>query len=203
MQSHQLANQTSYQFEFYSPAELVEAARKTMGSIDLDPASSAVANNTVKAKQYCTEQDDGLSKTWYGNVWMNHPWGAKENACKKNCKKKRCKKRGYHLLKDFPGNFAWVNRLVNSYRNYTIDQACCITYASTSENWFKLLKQYPMCLLDGRTSFYNAEGELLEQNTKGCAVTYLGPSIDLFADNFSPFGDVMIPYKKIVGVINA
>jgi hypothetical protein len=38
--------------EWYTPAKYVEAARRCMGSIDTDPASSEFANRTVKAGTY-------------------------------------------------------------------------------------------------------------------------------------------------------
>ena len=53
-------------FEWYTPAYIIEAARKTMGTIDLDPASSVIANETVKATTFYTIDDDGLIKEWGG-----------------------------------------------------------------------------------------------------------------------------------------
>lgn len=60
--------------EWYTPADIIERARRLMGGIDLDPASSAVANDTVKAEMYFTAADDGLTQDWHGRVWLNPPY---------------------------------------------------------------------------------------------------------------------------------
>lgn len=47
-----------------------------MGSIDLDPCSSAYFNQTVKASQYYSLDDrgeDGLTLPWRGSVFVNPP----------------------------------------------------------------------------------------------------------------------------------
>lgn len=62
--------------EWYTPKEFIDSARKVMGSIDLDPASSKRAQKTVGALQYLTIDNDGLSYDWTGNVWMNPPYAS-------------------------------------------------------------------------------------------------------------------------------
>src|SRR5262249_52907862 len=54
--------------EWYTPGEFIESARSVMGSIDLDPATSALAQEVVRATRFFTKDDDGLTKEWCGNV---------------------------------------------------------------------------------------------------------------------------------------
>ena len=194
MQAHQLVNQNSGNYELYTPPEITAAVRAMFGVIDLDPASSEIANKAVQAKQYFTEEDDGLSKEWFGNVWLNHPFGKYEKACSKNCKKKICERRGYHLLKDFPGNNAWINKLAESYESGQVEQALNIVFCSTSETWFKPLLKYPQCFIDGRTNFVKPDGTVDGSATKGCVITYLGEDVELFAKHFRQFGEIKVKY---------
>lgn len=59
--------------DWISPVDFIEAARNTMGSIDLDPASDEEANQVVKAGKFFTKEDDGLKQTYFGNIWENPP----------------------------------------------------------------------------------------------------------------------------------
>ena len=186
-QAHQLCNQTSGNWEYYTAPIIVHASRLVMGSIDLDPASSDIANKTVKAKAYYTIEDDGLSKDWLGNIWLNHPFHKGEKACpklRKRCKKKICKQRGFHIDEDIPSNSKWINKLISEYETNNIFQAMSICYASTSENWFFPLLDFPQCYLNPRTNYFDKHGNLIKGVSKGSVVTYIGPKVKLFEEVF-------------------
>jgi DNA N-6-adenine-methyltransferase (Dam) len=61
-------------FEWYTPPHIIEAARRVLGTIDLDPASCREAQECVHATQFFTTTDDGLQQTWRGRVWLNPPY---------------------------------------------------------------------------------------------------------------------------------
>ena len=66
-------------YERYTPPQYLEAARQVMGGIDLDPASCEIANQNVKATKFYTEEENGLTKEWRGNIWLNPPYSIVES----------------------------------------------------------------------------------------------------------------------------
>ena len=64
--------------EAYTPRDVVEASRATLGAIDLDPASCALANTVVRASSFFSFHDDGLNRPWRGRTFCNPPGGKSE-----------------------------------------------------------------------------------------------------------------------------
>lgn len=56
--------------EWLTPPEIIRA----IGPFDLDPCAPIV-RPWPTALQHFTIEDDGLSKKWFGRVWMNPPYG--------------------------------------------------------------------------------------------------------------------------------
>ena len=198
LSSHQLANQSSGDVEYYTQKYIIELARNVLGEIELGPASNFIANRTVKAQRIFTRKENGLLQTWRGKVWMNHPFHKGEKACKKNCKKKNCipstnpKKptRGHCITEDIPSNLQWIDKLVSEYRAGNVEEAICITFSSMSETWMKPLLEFPQCFPYGRIHYRKPDGTIERNVTKGSLITYLGPHPDRFAQVFSAIGKV-------------
>lgn len=160
------ALQQSENNEWYTPAPYIEAARRVMGSVDLDPASNALANEIVQAARFYTIQDNGLSCVWHGNVWLNPPYGRDEGESNQGI---------------------WSTYLLQQFQNKTVSQAILLVNAVTDRQWFQPLWDYLICFTHHRIRFYN---ELREfgQPTHGNALVYLGDNQSGFTREFSAFG---------------
>lgn len=154
--------------EWYTPSRYIDAARKVMGSIDLDGASCEAANKVVGATQFFTAVDDALNKPWHGNVWLNPPYG-------KSAPK---------------GNTLFIPKLVAEYKAGNVTAAITLTSAhGTETSWFKQLWDFTVCFTDHRVLYWNEDG--IGAPTFGSAFTYMGPNPDLFTAVFSQFGTVV------------
>ena len=149
--------------EWYTPSEYIEAARGLMGSIDLDPASSDIANETVKASRYYTEEMDGLSLPWGGNVWMNPPYSSDKIG-------------------------AFIDKLEEELPN--IKSALVLVNNATETAWFVKLvgMSSAVCFPRGRIKFIDAQGRNSGAPLQGQAVLYIGLDTEAFCDTFSRFG---------------
>ncbi len=76
--------------DFYTSPIILNAARQALGRIDVDPASHAVANWEVKATQFFSINDDGLTKDWNGTVWLNPPFSQWQNWVPKIIREFQC-----------------------------------------------------------------------------------------------------------------
>lgn len=67
---------SSEELSWITPPEIIEKVTKVLGFIDLDPASSVIANKFVKASRIITEQDDIFkSDLSCETLYMNPPFG--------------------------------------------------------------------------------------------------------------------------------
>lgn len=196
MTNHQLINATSGDVEWYTPSFIIEAVRATFGSIELDPASCKSANERVGANLFFGIDDNSLFRPWIAKtLFQNHPFGKAEEACKPDCQKQIKNKAHKHHDYPYYGNTAWINKLESEFAIGHVENACCITFAATSEAWFQPLLRRPICFLAPRTNYVGADGKPVSGVSKGSAVTLftreLGMVVD-FRSAFSKLGTIKI-----------
>lgn len=152
--------QNSGNNERYTPKEYIDAAREVLGVINLDPASSELANETVKAEKFYTSENDGLAQEWYGNIWLNPPYA-----------------------KDLLPQFA--EKLANS----DFNQAIVLVHNATETKWFlKFISKasavvFPTGRIDCKTPGENKNAPL-----QGSAIIYSGDNAEKFIEVFLKFG---------------
>lgn len=153
--------------EWYTPIEYIDAARSVLGIIDLDPASSPIANEIVKAKLFYTKEDNGLSKEWHGKIWLNPPYSQP------------------HIV-----NF--VYHLVNEIQSEHVYEAILLTHNYTDTKWFHhaAANASGMCFTKGRIRFHSPDGKKAAP-TQGQTFFYYGNNYELFKEVFSPLGLVV------------
>jgi phage N-6-adenine-methyltransferase len=153
------------EYEWYTPEEIIEAARSVMGGIDLDPASCEFANRIVKAEKFYCEDDDGLKKEWIGRVWINPPFA-------------------HPAVKHF------AEKLMESLGG-GVEQAVWLSNATVDVVWWQKLAEIGICCFHrGRIKFYGPE-EDLQPPTLGQSIFYFGDNREKFREVFSKFGVVL------------
>jgi len=150
--------------EWYTPAEFIEAARSVMGIIDLDPASSDQANETVKAVRYYTKETDGLLQEWAGNVWMNPPFAG-----------------------ELIGRFA--DKLVDSVQIGKVQQGIVLVNNATETTWFgKIIGVASAIVFPSSRVKFNRPDGTPGAPLQGQAVIYIGNNAKEFLSQFAVFG---------------
>jgi len=155
--------------EWYTPAIYIKSARTVMGDIDLDPATCAEAQATVKARQFFTKETDGLAQKWHGRVWLNPPYGRDEDGESTVAK--------------------WVHKVVTAYISREIEQAVILVNNTGDRAWFDELWPFPICVTSKRIKFYgpnNTNGN----PTAGNAFVYLGENVPGFVEEFEQYGPI-------------
>ena len=159
---------TSNSDEWYTPPHVIEAARKTLGAIDLDPCTSEVAQKWIGATEYFTITDDGLSKDWHGRTWLNPPYGGKAKV--------------------------WVKDLEIAYEDGAIPAAIALLNGTACKNsWFDPYWDRPHCWM-GPLKFLDINGNEVAKAPFLSLAVYFGTQERLFGKHFSQVGHVFLPW---------
>jgi ParB family chromosome partitioning protein len=135
-----------------------------MGAIDLDPASTAIANTVVGAATFYTHEQDGLSRPWRGRVWLNPPYAQ-------------------------PAIEHFARKLAEEYAAGHVSQAVVLVNNASETAWFQTLGQAAsaLCQPTGRVRFWHP-GKESATPLQGQSVLYLGTEAERFAERFVFFG---------------
>jgi hypothetical protein len=155
--------------ERFTPPKYIEAVRKVLGEISLDPASCEQAQAVVKAKRYFTKQQDGLEQEWCGRIFLNPP---------------------YHhgLLAKF------IDKLLAEIAAGRTTSAILLVNSWTETNWFYAAANAcaSICFTKGRIQFFQPAGnkvvEMLGRAPSGSAFFYFGQDVKRFEEVFCRIG---------------
>lgn len=154
--------------EWYTPAVYLDAARAVLGGFDLDPASSATANDAVRAIGYYTADDDGLDprNPWKGRLWVNPPYGGASGP--------------------------FTARLLAEHDVGNVEAAVLLVNANSTETrWFQPLWNHVLCFTDHRINFTSPSSDGASGSTHGSVFAYLGRDPAAFVAAFARFGAVV------------
>lgn len=156
--------------EWYTPPDFIAAARACMDGIDLDPASCAAANRTVKAKEYFDAKKDGLKQEWHGRVWLNPPYSRP-------------------LVEEF------CQKLADSVADGSVKQACVLTnnFTETAAGQLLISQASAVLFVTGRISFLDAKGNENGAPLQGQMICGFGVTFTEFKEAFKELGIVLRP----------
>lgn len=159
-----------------TPQRYVESARQVLGSIDLDPFSSAAANQYVRARYFFTPEQSALHRPWCPplrrrlfpdglNIWMNPPYSAQ-------------------LIGQVAAAFA------RAWDAGDIRQAVVLVNNATETHWFRTLRALASaaCFPTGRIAFVAQDGAEIAGNTRGQVFLYMGSAPGAFTEEFGSYG---------------
>ena len=157
--------------DWYTPPEIVEAVRDLFdGRIDLDPCSNSHEAPNVPALVHFTREDDGLSRPWFGRVYLNPPYGK--------------------------GIGPWIEKVREEHEAGRVTAAVVLVKAATDTRWFRVLSErYPRCEVAGRLRFSGCKNPAPFPSV----LFYLGDEVQRFADVFARFGVLVAPLPAARG----
>jgi hypothetical protein len=181
--------------ELITSSELVQAANAVMGNIDLDPASSKVAQNYVQASEFFSPQDDGLNaQQWFGRVYLFPPSG-----CyffdKKLDRWKMTRASSPTLVSS---HAVWFRTLYKKWLANEVEQAVYFSNCPDMIRYEQKMFDFPICFLSTVPRLIKNTSEGIgEHRTCSSFAVYLQPKMNSseatlnFVDVYSQFGRVV------------
>jgi hypothetical protein len=172
-----MAGQKAGVQDYFTPPEIVEAARTAMGGIDLDAASHPLANRTHKIPDYFHTGRSAFDNDWYGRVWLNPPYG---------------------------NNAPWFERIHHYTTSGAIEQLCMLSpmwvfQTAIARPVMELASG--LILLTPTPKFWgNKDPDKVGSNLPH-GILYIGPNEERFYTAFASFGFPMKPAWDVAGAL--
>jgi len=182
--------------EHYTPSLIVEAARKVLGGIELDPASCEEAQETVRAERFIALPRDGLAESWAARtVFLNPPGGTFTAK-----RKKKTDPKPYQPPEDVAHRerwktdsraVAWWRALMLAHDELRVRESIFVGFtleilrAAQEDGQDRRSRGpaiYPFCIPRDRLHFGG------DQPTHGNVIIYRGEAVYRFREVFSEFG---------------
>ena len=125
----------------------------------------------VKAEDFFVEEENGLSKEWFGRIWLNPP---------------------YH--RDLAPKF--IEKLVQEYLAGRTTAAILLTNNCTDTEWFEVAVRAAssVCFSHGRIHFFDGRASppvMMDAPPQGQAFFYFGLDPQRFEDEFYAIGSCL------------
>lgn len=119
--------------EWYTPPDLLDRIYAVLPHIDLDPCSNP-GKPLVRADTHYRKEDDGLSQTWQGVIYMNPPYGREIGK--------------------------WTGKLVDEFTAGNVPAAVALLPVKSDTVWWAdLMEAAPVwCAIRGRVKFQSPTG---------------------------------------------
>nr|WP_136251422.1 DNA N-6-adenine-methyltransferase [Ningiella ruwaisensis] len=156
---------------WFTPKKYINLVKRVIGDIELDPFSSAQANEVVGALRFFDESSDAFKQKWFetpGTVFMNPPYSRQ-------------------LIN------ASIACFIQHLKAGEISEAIVLVNNATETKWFQHLldESAALCLVSKRIAFENRDGKHVSGNTRGQAFLYFGSNVRAFKRVFKTEGAVL------------
>jgi len=153
--------------DYATPPEIWRPLSQAVGGFDLDPASGA--ESTPIAPNRYTKEDDGLTKAWFGEVWLNPPWSTNGNGNAKH---------------------QWLRKVRSEANRDDVDRITVVLPSDTSAHWYHdhVTRADAICFVGpGRIAFEGGD----RNPSFGLIIAVYGPVDGSLADALDSLGHVI------------
>lgn len=181
--------------ELITNYDLISSAHALLNGIELDVASSKVANERVQAEKYYTPIDDGLNaQDWFGRVYLFPPNGA-YFWDKRNERWKMTRASSPSLVSS---HAVWFRKLYKAWYSRNVKQGLYFSNCPDMIRYEQKIFDFPVCILKtAPTLLRNTSEGIGPHKTCTSLLVYLPPSqdtdkaIEKFIDIYSPKGRIL------------